>query len=296
MAEAEKRLAVVTGGNRGIGFAICKQLAFNGIKVVLASTNEKKGLEAVEKLKDLALPGHVVFHQLDLTNPASIASFADFIINKFGKLDILINNAAIVGAQIDGEALAALGVVIDPNQVDWTKIFFENYELVEKSLKTNYFGTKEFTKALIPILQCSNSPKIVNVSSSIGRLEIMPNGRAKEVLSEVQNLTEEKIDEILNEFLNDYKEGSLETKGWPLANSAYIVSKVALNAYTRILAKNYPSFSINAICPGYVKTDMNHGNGVLTPDEGAEPIVRLALLQDNSPSGLFFARAEEKSF
>jgi (+)-neomenthol dehydrogenase len=126
--------------------------------------------------------------------------------------------------------------------------------------------------------------------------KIMPNGRAKEVLSEVQNLTEEKIDEILNEFLNDYKKGSLETKGWPLANSAYIVSKVALNAYTRILAKNYPSFSINAICPGYVKTDMNHGNGVLTPDEGAEPIVRLALLQDNSPSGLFFARAEEKSF
>jgi (+)-neomenthol dehydrogenase len=63
-------------------------------------------------------------------------------------------------------------VQIDPNQVDWTKIFFENYELVEKSLKTNYFGTKEFTKALIPILQCSNSPKIVNVSSSIGRLEV----------------------------------------------------------------------------------------------------------------------------
>jgi NAD(P)-dependent dehydrogenase (short-subunit alcohol dehydrogenase family) len=63
-------------------------------------------------------------------------------------------------------------VQIDPNQVDWTKIFFENYELVEKSLKTNYFGTKELTEALIPILQCSNSPKIVNVSSSIGRLEV----------------------------------------------------------------------------------------------------------------------------
>jgi (+)-neomenthol dehydrogenase len=63
-------------------------------------------------------------------------------------------------------------VQIDPNRVDWTKIFFENYELVEKSLKTNYFGTKELTEALIPILQCSNSPKIVNVSSSIGRLEV----------------------------------------------------------------------------------------------------------------------------
>ncbi|CAJ2648553.1 unnamed protein product [Trifolium pratense] len=296
MAEATKRLAVVTGANRGIGFAICKQLIFNGIKVVLTAIDEKSGLEAVEKLKDLTLPGHVFFHQLDLTDPASIASFENFIVNKFGKLDILVNNAATVGAHIDGEALAALGVAIDPNRVDWTKIFFENYELVEKCLQTNYFGTKEFTKALIPILQCSNSPKIVNISSSIGRLEIMPNGRPKEVLSVVQNLTEENIDEILNEFLKDYKEGSLETKCWPQANSAYIVSKVALNAYTRILAKNYPSFCINAICPGYVKTDMNHGNGVLTPDEGAEPIVRLILLQDSSHSGLFFARDEEKSF
>ena len=124
----------------------------------------------------------------------------------------------------------------------------------------------------------------------------MANGRPKEILSDVENLTEEKIDEIMNEFLKDYKEGSHETKGWPRANSAYIVSKVALNAYTRVLAKKYPSFSINAISPGFVKTDMTHGNGALTSDEGAEPIVRLALLQDGSPSGLFFSRGEEKSF
>jgi (+)-neomenthol dehydrogenase len=124
----------------------------------------------------------------------------------------------------------------------------------------------------------------------------MPKGRPKEVLSDVENLNEEKIDEILNEFLNDYKEGSHETKDWPISNSGYIISKVALNAYTRVLAKKYPSFSINAISPGYVKTEMNHGNGALTSDEGAEPIMRLALLYYDSPSGLFFARGEKKSF
>ncbi|XP_058767482.1 (+)-neomenthol dehydrogenase-like [Vicia villosa] len=296
MEESTKRTAVVTGGNRGIGFSICKQLSSNGLKVVLTARDEKKGLEAVGKLKELALCGEVVFHQLDVTDSASIASFVEFITNQFGKLDILVNNAAIVGAHIDGKALASLGVVVDPSQVDWTNIFFENYVLAEKSLRTNYYGTKEFTKALVPLLYCSTSPKIVNVSSSMGRLEIMPNGRPKEVLSDILNLSEEKIDEILNEFLKDYKEGSLEAKGWPTYNSAYIVSKVGLNAYTRIMADKYPSFCVNAICPGYVKTDMNHGNGVLTSDEGAEPIVRLALLQDDNTSGLFFSRGEKTSF
>ncbi|KAJ1392618.1 Short-chain dehydrogenase/reductase SDR [Sesbania bispinosa] len=294
--EATKRYAVVTGANKGIGFAICKQLASNGITVVLTARDEKRGLEAVDKLKQLGLPGHVVFHQLDVTDPASIRSLADFIKTQLGKLDILVNNAGIPGAQVDSEALAAAGVLENAGKVDWSKILIENYELTEAGLKTNYYGAKELTKALIPLLQFSGSPKIVNVSSSMGRLENMPNGEPKEVLSDVQNLTEEKIDDILNEFLKDFKEGSLETKGWPLNMSAYTVSKVALNAYTRVLARKYPSFCINAVCPGFVKTDINFNHGILTPDEGAEAAVKLALLPDGTPSGLFFLRSEEKPF
>jgi len=61
---------------------------------------------------------------------------------------------------------------VDPSKVEWSKIYFENYELVEKGLRTNYFGTKELTRVLIPLLQCSSSPKIINVSSSIGRLKV----------------------------------------------------------------------------------------------------------------------------
>ncbi|XP_061340143.1 (+)-neomenthol dehydrogenase-like isoform X2 [Gastrolobium bilobum] len=295
MAEATKRYAVVTGANKGIGFAICKQLASNGINVVLTARDDKRGLEAVEKFKELGLPGHVVFHQLDVTDPASIVSLEDFIRTKYGKLDILVNNAGIFGSHVNEEALAAAG---DENAVhfDWSKILEENSELAEASLKTNYYGAKELTKALIPLLQLSISPKIVNISSSKGRLENISNGWPKEVLSDVENLTEEKIDVILNEFLKDFKEGSIETKGWPIVMSAYSVSKVALNAYTRILARKYPSFCINAVCPGYVKTNLNHDTGFLTPDEGAEAAVRLALLPHGSPSGLFFHRSEEKSF
>ena len=88
--------AVVTGANKGIGFAVCKQLASNGFTVVLTARDEKRGVEAVQKLKELGLPGHVVFHQLDVTDPKSIKSLADFIKNQYGKLDILVRTKLLL--------------------------------------------------------------------------------------------------------------------------------------------------------------------------------------------------------
>ena len=82
---------MVTGGNKGIGFGICKQLASNGIVVVLTARDQKKGLEAVDKLKsEYGVPGQVVFHQLDVTDPTSVSSLATFLRTQFGKLDILV--------------------------------------------------------------------------------------------------------------------------------------------------------------------------------------------------------------
>ncbi|KAK9290848.1 hypothetical protein L1049_009026 [Liquidambar formosana] len=116
----------------------------------------------------------------------------------------------------------------------------------------------------------------------------IPNEGVRGELSDVESLTEERVDEILNEFLIDFKEGSLESKGWPTFLSANTVSKVAMNAYTRILAKKYPSFCINCVCPGYVKTNINFNSGILTVEEGAKSPMRLALLLDSGPSGIFF--------
>lgn len=131
----------------------------------------------------------------------------------------------------------------------------------------------------------------------LGLMQFMPNGWAKGVLSDVESLTEEKLNEVLNQFLEDFKESLLETKGWPTTTSpAYRVSKAALNAYTRILAKKYPSFCINAVCPGYVKTDLNYHTGYLTVDEGGESVVRVALLPNGGPSGLFFSQNEVAPF
>ncbi|XP_035548279.1 (+)-neomenthol dehydrogenase-like [Juglans regia] len=177
-----------------------------------------------------------------------------------------------------------------------SEVFRQTYESTEECIRTNYYGAKRMADSLIPLLQLSDSPRIVNVSSSAGKLGNIPNRWANGVVTDDNNLTEERVDEVVHEFLKDFKEGSLETKGWPPHMSAYVVSKTALNAYTRILAKRYPSFCINCVCPGFVKTDMNDNTGVLSLEEGAAHLVRLALLPNGGPSGLFFVQQEVSPF
>ncbi|KAK7295037.1 hypothetical protein RJT34_17940 [Clitoria ternatea] len=289
--------AVVTGANKGIGFETCKQLASKGITVVLTARDEKRGLEAVQKLEEFGLSDNVVFHQLDVTDPKSIESLATFIKTQFGKLDILVNNAGIHGADVDRDAFSALiAAGVKAANVDLRKVIIQNYESAVAGIKTNYYGAKGMCEALVPYLELSDSSRIVNVSSSMGKLEKIPNEWARGVLSDVESLTEEKVDEVLNQFLKDLKEGSLETKGWPPVSAAYVVSKAALSSYTRILAKKYPSFCINAVCPGFVKTDINYNTGHISVDDGAESVVRLALLPNGGPSGLFFSRSEVAPF
>lgn len=84
------RYAVVTGANKGIGFGTAKELAARGITVILTARDERKGLEAVRQLKESGFSDNVAFHQLDVADPASIATLSDFIKTKFGKLDILV--------------------------------------------------------------------------------------------------------------------------------------------------------------------------------------------------------------
>ncbi|KAJ4726985.1 (+)-neomenthol dehydrogenase [Melia azedarach] len=297
---AEKRYAVVTGGNKGIGFEICRQLASNGIVVVLTARDEKRGLEAVKKLAETGLSDYVMFHQLDVANPASVAFLADFIRSQFGKLDILVNNAGIGGAILDSVAFIRASEISGGwplgEHVNWNEIATQTFETAEECLNTNYYGAKRMVEALAPLLQLSNSARIANVSSLLGLLKNIPNDWAKRVLSDVESLTEERVDEVLNKFLKDFKEGLLEKGGWPAHLSAYIVSKAALNAYTRILAKKYPDFLVNCVCPGFVKTDITCNTGLLTAVEGAQSPVKLALLPPGGPSGFFFYRNEITCF
>ncbi|KAL3536851.1 hypothetical protein ACH5RR_000217 [Cinchona calisaya] len=311
MAEAitsheEKRYAVVTGGNKGIGFEICKQLASEGVIVVLTARDVKAGNEALDRLKNSdGLSENVVFHQLDVVEPASIASLVDFIKSKFGKLDILVNNAGVGGVMIEGDVLILQEMILgDDLRLSGQEVpefkangkVIQTYDLAKQCLQTNYYGLKQLTEALIPLLQLSSLPRIVNVSSFMGKLELLSNKWAIVVLSNDKSLTEERVDEVVTEFLKDFKDGTVENNGWPTNLTAYKVSKAAINAYTRVLAKKYPTFCINCVCPGYCKTDMTFNSGFFTAAEGAEGPVKLALLPVDGPSGFYFLRKSMTTF
>ncbi|XP_075660910.1 (+)-neomenthol dehydrogenase-like [Castanea sativa] len=306
MAETTKnpetmRVAVVTGANKGIGFEISKQLASNGVKVILTARDVKRGTEAVETLKAAGY-SDLSFHQLDVSDPVSISAFVNFIKTDFGKLDILVNNAAVNGlttvGTVDPKDLKfGPDDVVGPNAGAFKKFVQQTYESAVNSFKTNYYGIKRLSKELIPLLQLSKSARIVNISSDLGQLKFISNENAKKKLGDVDGLTEEKVDEVVEEFLEDVKENLIEDKGWPSNNfSAYSVSKTVLNAYTRVLAKKYPAVAINAVSPGFTKTDLNYNAGVLTTEEAAKGPVMLALMRDSKPSGLFFDNTEVSTF
>ncbi|KAM0015507.1 putative salutaridine reductase (NADPH) [Helianthus debilis subsp. tardiflorus] len=293
------RIAVVTGGNKGVGFEICRQLAADKVTVVLTARDQKRGIDAVAKLHSFGLPD-VVFHQLDVTDPASITSFVNFIDARFGKLDILVNNAGIVSTTVDEESFWSMDLpseVKDEKAKQAKKIVTQTFEGARKCMETNYYGAKHVTQALLTLLLKSNSPRVVNVSSKLGQLENVQDESARKILSDVDGLTEEVVDEVVKEYLKDVKdEELLKKKGWSSNVSGYIVSKAALNAYTRILAKKFPSLYANAVSPGFVATDMSFFKGTSTAEEGARGPVRLALMPDGGPSGQYFWTIQDSTF
>lgn len=149
-------VAVVTGGNRGIGFEICRQLAQRGIRVVLTSRDAAKGGAAFKKLRDAGLP--VTFHKLDVTSPRDIMALAAGITAEFGRVDILINNA---------------GVMIDPHG---SRLLDSKLETSRNTLETNVLAPLALTQALLPLMKKQDYGRIVNISSSLGQLSDMGTG------------------------------------------------------------------------------------------------------------------------
>ncbi|KAF8692967.1 hypothetical protein HU200_039332 [Digitaria exilis] len=292
----------MTGGNRGIGLEVCKQLASNGITVVLTARDQKRGAEAVSILGELGL-SNIVFHQLDVSDPSSAVGLADFIKEKFGKLDILVNNAAISGTISDignpetfRQEVGGLDLTEKVDRI--RKHSTEPYKQAEECLRTNYHGTKAVTKALLSLLQSSSHGRIVNISSRYGLLRFFSGDELKKELNNIDNLSEHRLDELSELFLKDFKDGQLEGHGWPTEGGfiAYNVSKAIMNAYSRILAKEYPSLCINCVHPGFVQTDMSFQVGDLSVKEGARGALMMALAPKGGMTGGFLNRTEPAPF
>ncbi|WMV07867.1 hypothetical protein MTR67_001252 [Solanum verrucosum] len=116
----------------------------------------------------------------------------------------------------------------------------------------------------------------------------MPNEERRKELGGIENLTEDKIDEILHNFLYYLKQDSLEVNGLQMMLPTYSVSKVSLNAHTQILARRYPKICINCVHPGFVNTDITWHTGTMPVEEGPEGPVMLALFPNGGPTGCYF--------
>jgi NAD(P)-dependent dehydrogenase (short-subunit alcohol dehydrogenase family) len=149
MAEDIRKVALITGANKGIGFEVAQQLGEQGVHVLIGARDEGRGKAAVEQLTSQNILA--TYLPLDVTNTASISKAAAQISQEFGKLDILVNNAGISG-----------NIGTPPSQTD--------IDAMRQVYETNVFGTISVTIAMIPLLKLADQARIVNVSSSLGSL------------------------------------------------------------------------------------------------------------------------------
>ncbi|MBM6402653.1 SDR family NAD(P)-dependent oxidoreductase [Phycicoccus sp. CSK15P-2] len=216
--------AVVTGGNRGIGLELVRQLAASGMTVILGSRDLDRGIEAAAELDGTVLP-----RRLDVTNPTDVRNLADDL----NTVDVLINNAGIHFDTWQDATDADLGVVLE-------------------AFQTNVLGAWATTAALLPLMRPGS--RIVNLSS---------------------------------------KSGSFGETDGPNA-PAYSVSKAALDMFTVKLATAVRDRGIlvNAVCPGWVATDLG-GPGGAPVQKGAASVLWAVDLPPDGPSGGFFRHGEQ---
>jgi NAD(P)-dependent dehydrogenase (short-subunit alcohol dehydrogenase family) len=237
---SEAKIALVTGANKGIGYEIAAGLGALGYRVGVGAREEKRRDDAVARLRDTGIDAFGV--PLDVTDDHSVSAAAELIAQHGGRLDALVNNAGITG-----------GHPQQPSSVDPA--------VIRAVVETNVIGVVRVTNAMLPLLRRSPSPRIVNMSSSVGSLT------------------------------RQSGPGSATTTG-PVA-VAYAPSKTFLNAVTLQYVQELADTNIliNCACPGFVATDLNGFRGIRTPQQGAATAIRLATLPDGGPTGGFFEDA-----
>jgi NAD(P)-dependent dehydrogenase (short-subunit alcohol dehydrogenase family) len=152
MARAPKRVALITGANRGIGFEIAKLLAQRDMTVVIGARNTKKGTQAREKLAGQGLDAHYL--KLDVNDKINVKAVMAKIQYRFSRLDILVNNA---------------GIMIDEG-IGVTEL---RVSMFESTLRTNVFGPLLMSQASVPLMKINDYGRIVNISSTLGSLSDM---------------------------------------------------------------------------------------------------------------------------
>ncbi len=224
----KNRTALITGSYRGLGLETARQLAQLGYSIIITARSEDKAQQAAASLKSIT--DQVFHHPLDINNPQSVQQVKNWVCDQFGRLDVLVNNAAI-------------------NYDTWNSAVTADLEEIQQTLDTNLMGAWRMAQAFVPLMKETGFGRIVNVSSGAGALAGMGAG----------------------------------TPG-------YSVSKAALNVLTIKLASELSGQDIlvNAVCPGWVRTDMGGSAAPRSVEEGASGIVWAATLHASGPNGGFF--------
>jgi NAD(P)-dependent dehydrogenase (short-subunit alcohol dehydrogenase family) len=241
----DERVALVTGANQRVGLQVAKELVANGLTVLVGSRNFERGEAATKEIGQGAIA-----LQLDVTDRVSIAAAAKRIGKEFGRLDLLVNNAAISNTRKQ-----QLGLSLQ----DYAKISLAgnaSLDEIRAVWETNVFGVLAVYQGMLPLLRVSSDARIVNVSSGVGSLTTNADPAFP-----------------YHAFYGP----------------VYPASKTALNAITLaiIIELESTGTKVNLVSPGFTKTNLNGYEGTESVEQGSREVVRVALLGPDGPSGTF---------
>ena len=240
----DKRIALVTGANQGVGLQVAKELVAHGVTVLVGSRNFERGEAAAKEIGTGAIA-----LQLDVTDPVSIAAATARIRREVGRLDLLIQNAAISNTGLrPSTSVEAYAKSTRPSVVSLDEL--------RAVWETNVFGVLAVHQAMLPFLRESSDARIVNVSSGVGSLTL---------------------------------NADPAYPYHPMYGPVYPASKAALNAITLAMMVELEStgIKVNLVSPGFTKTTLNGYAGTQSVEDGSREVVRVALLGPDGPTGTF---------
>lgn len=240
---SHKRIALVTGANQGVGRQVAKELVANGVTVFVGSRNYERGEAAANEIGQGAIA-----IQLDVTDQASITAAERRIREEFGRLDLLVNNAAISRSDRNDVALEDYASSYSASNV--------SLEEVRKIWETNVFGPLAVYQAMLPLLRLSSDARIVNVSSGAGSLSLNANPAFpyRKMFSPAYAGSKSALNIIALSMMIEHEEDGIK---------------------------------VNLVSPEFTSTALNNHQGTATIEDGSREVVRVALLGPDGPTGTF---------